>query len=50
MKKIAITAMRRAPKKNVSHGVTLLFFSPPSLVTVCVSRYSAMVMLHENSP
>jgi hypothetical protein len=33
MKKIAITAMRSAPKKNVNHGVTLLFFSPLSLVT-----------------
>src|SRR5690349_2495386 len=50
MKKIAITAIRSAPKKNVSQGVTLLFFSPPSLVTVCVSRYSAMVMLHDNPP
>ena len=33
MKKIAITAMSSAPKKNVSQGVTLLLFSPLSLVT-----------------
>src|SRR6201988_2798010 len=48
MKKMAITAIRSAPKKNVSHGVTLLLFSPLSLVMLWVSRYSAMVMLHDN--